>query len=148
MKRATLFALVALAAVLSTHAHARELRRQVHLKDGKNVVAGTGEELDFHLTAERDNGGNVLVKFVVPRDSPLQKASNLRLEIRDDKRIVLWSTLDARKGDDGATTAGFQIHDSLAKGASIGIAYNAGPNDRGGMYSYQVPLAEYITDRK
>ena len=147
MKRATVFSLVALAVVLSTDAHARELRRPVHLKDGRNVVGGTGEELDFQLTAERDVGGNVLVKFVVPRDSPLQEASYLRLEIRDDQRIVLWSQLASRKGDDGATTAGFQIHDSLAKGASIGIAYDAGPKDRG-MYSYQVPVAEYIKNRK
>ena len=146
MKRATVFVLVALALGLSIHAHARELRRPVHLKDGKNVVASTGEVLDFQLTAERDEGGNVLVKFVVPRDSSLQKASYLRLEIRDDKRIVLWSQLDWRKGDDGATTAAFQIHDSLAKGASIGIAYDARPNDLG-MYSYQVPIVEYIKDR-
>ena len=147
MKRATLFALVVLATFLATHAHARELGRRVHLKDGKNIVVGTNEVLDFQLKAERGQDGAVVVSMTIPRDSPLQKASYLRLEIRDDKRILLWSSLDNRKRDDGSTTAGFQIHDSLAKGAFIGIAYDGGPNDRG-MSAYLVPVAEYITDRK
>ena len=147
MKRATIFSLVALIVIISARVHARELGRRVHLKDGKNIVASTGETLDFRLEAERGEDGTVLVNIVIPPDSPLQKASYLRLEIIQGKRILLWSVLHSRKRDDGSTTAGFQIHDTLAKDAFIAIAYNAGPNDRG-MYAYQIPITEYIKDRK
>jgi hypothetical protein len=138
----------ALAFCVAPIADARELGRQVHRKDGKNVVESTGEALDFRLTAERDGAGAILVSVTIPGESDLQKASYLRLEVRRDKQILLWSRLVTRKGDGGALTAGFQIHESLAKDAYVAIAYDAAADRRGGMFAYQVPVAEYIAERK
>jgi hypothetical protein len=131
---------------LGLSAYGRELGHLVQPKDGKNIVDRTGEALDFQLTAERDENGAVLVSMVIPAGSELQKASYLRLQITKGKEILLWTRLPTGKRDDGASTAGFQIHESLAKDAFVGISYDATVENRM-MYAYLVPVAKYITQR-
>lgn len=147
MKRILAVSVAAMIVAGSVAAYGRELNRRVHPKGAQNVVDGTGETLDFQLTAEGAEDGSVLVKVVIPSGSELQKTSYLRLEIVKDGQILLWSKLATRKGKDGAMRTGFQIHDSLAKHAFVGFAYDAGAKDRT-MATYQVPVAEYITGRE
>ena len=147
MKTARIGFLLAALVVVSAAAYARELGHPVQKRDGKNVVARTGEVLDFRLTAEREANGSILVRVTVPAASTLQEASSLRLEIRKEGKILLWSSLATRKEADGSLTAGFQIDESLAGQAFVSFAYNATKEDRGGMWAYQVPLAEYVTDK-
>jgi hypothetical protein len=145
MKRILMIAAVVMC--LGPSAYGHELGHLVHPKDGKNIVDGSGESLDFQLTAERDENGAVLVTMVIPAGSELRKASYLRLQITRGKEILLWTRLPTRKRDDGASTAGFQIHESLAKDAFVGISYDATVENRT-MYAYLVPVANYITERK
>jgi hypothetical protein len=147
MKSAPIGLVIVAMLVVSVAAYARELSHPVHKQDGKNVVQRTGEVLDFRLTAEREESGSILVRVAVPAASTLQKASYLRLEIRKEGKILLWSSLATRKEADGSLTAGFQIDESLAGQAFVSFVYNAGKEDRGGMWAYQVPLAEYVTDK-
>ena len=131
----------------SASAFAREVGHPVQKRDGKNVVARTGEVLDFRMTAEREENGSILVRVAVPAESTLQKASLLRLEIRKGGKILLWSQLATRKEPDGSLQAGFQIDESLAGQALVSFVYDAAKENRGGMYAYQVRLAEYVTEK-
>jgi hypothetical protein len=141
--------IILIVAGVSVATFARELGRLVHPKDGQNVVAGTGEKLDFRLTAERGADGTVMVEMLVPPGSEAQKADYLRLEVRRDKQILLWTVLASRKEPNGTLKAGFQIHDSLARDAFVVFAYEARRQGRpAGLSAHHVPLAEYITDRK
>jgi hypothetical protein len=147
MKTARIGFLLAALVVVSAAAYARELGHPVQKRDGKNVVARTGEVLDFRLAAEREANGSILVRVTVPASSTLQEASFLRLEIRKGGKILLWSGLATRKEPDGSIQAGFQIDESLAGEAFVSFVYNGAEGDRGGMWAYQVPLAQYVTDK-
>src|SRR5688572_3366757 len=147
MKTKLMTCLLAVVLAGSVTAFAREVGHAVHKQDGKNVVARTGEVLDFRMTAEREENGSILVRVVVPAESTLQKASFLRLEIRKGGKILLWSQLATRKEADGSIQAGFQIDESLAAQAFVSFVHDGGKDNRGGMYAYQVPLAEYVTDK-
>jgi hypothetical protein len=144
---ASLLIVVVVVLVASVLVYARELSHPVHRRDGKNVVPRTGEVLDFRLTAERDERGNVLVRVAVPPGSALQKASYQRLEIRKDGKILLWSRLATRQEADGSIEAGFQIDESLVGSAYVSFAYDATKEDAGGMKAYQVAVQEYVTER-
>ena len=87
------------------------------------------------------------MRVAVPAESTLQKASLLRLEIRKGGKILLWSQLATRKEPDGSLQAGFQIDESLAGQAFVSFVYDAAKENRGGMYAYQVRLAEYVTEK-
>ena len=52
-----------------------------------------------------------------------------------------------RKEPDGTIQASFQIDESLAGQAFVSFVFNGSKEDRGGMWAYQVPLAEYVTDK-
>ncbi len=139
----------AVIAGVSVAAFARELGLLVHPKDGQNVVAGSGEKLDFRLTAERDEGGTVLVEMRIPPGSKVQEAAYLRLEIRKDKQILLWTRLASRKEADGTLKVSFQIHESLARDAFVVAAYESQrPGRTANLSAHHVPVAEYMTDRK
>jgi hypothetical protein len=147
--RSTRIALLVVAVLVAAAVvgQARELIHPVHPREGKNVAARTGEVLDFRLTAERGEDGAVVVRVAVPAGSTLQKASLLRLEIRREGKILLWSQLATRKEADGSVLAGFQIDESLAEQAYVSFVYDA-PEGRGGMNAYQVAVKEYVTERK
>ena len=110
-----------------------------------------GQDPRFTLTALRHDDGAVLVKVVVPPDSPLYKCSYLRLDIRDmvkgKGRILLTTKLATSKTEKGEIVARFQIHDSLAQKACVGFAWEA----TRGKLSGDAKLArikDYITDKK
>ena len=147
MQTARIGFLLAALVIVSAAAYARELGHPVQKRDGKNVVARTGEVLDFRLTAEREETGSILVRVTVPAASTLQEASSLRLEVRKEGKILLWSGLATRREPDGSIQAGFQIDESLAGEAFVSFVYNGAKGDRGGMWAYQVPLAQYVTDK-
>ena len=148
MKAVHVMSLLVIVLTASMVASARELIHPVQPRDGKNVVERTGEVLDFQLTAEREEGGNVLVRLVVPAASRLQKASHLRLEIRKGGKILLWSPLATRAGADGATETGLWIDESLAADAFVSFVYDGPKEDRGGMMSYQVAVRDYVKPKR
>ena len=148
MKTARIGFLLAALVVVSAAAYARELGHPVQKRDGKNVVARTGEVLDFRLAAEREANGSILVRVTVPASSTLQEASFLRLEIRKGGKILLWSGLATRKEPDGSIQAGFQIDESLAGEAFVSFVYDVPKEDRGGMMSYQVAVRDYVKPKR
>lgn len=147
MKRFLLMAAVMLAVAGSLVVWGRELGVYVHPKDGENVVERGGQKLKFTMTAQKSEHGSVLVKMTIPAESNVADASYLRLEIVKDGKILLWTRLASSRADDGSISAGFQIHESLVKDAYVGITYNADRVKRGGMMTYLVPVAEYVTER-
>lgn len=147
MKRVSMVMLILLVGLLP--AHGWEISDRVHSQQGVNVVESTGEKLDFRLKAVRYDDGNVLVTMTIPAESVLNKASYLRLEICDQKKILLWSKLATEKNADGSRSAGFQIHESLVKQAFIGISYDAGVKDNSlSCFAYRVPISEYVMPQK
>lgn len=147
MKRIVLALFIALA--ISANAHGWEIVYGVTHQNGDNVVEMTGEKLDFRLSAVRDKDGDVLVKMSIPARSELRRSSFLRLEIVEQGKILLWSKLPVAKGAGGDLTTSFQIHESLAKKARVGISYDAGVKDNSlTMYAYAVRIADYIAEQE
>jgi len=106
-----------------------------------------GEDPRFTLTALRHKDGAVLVKFVVPAQSPYRKCSCLRLEVEDKGVVLLWTKLATSETEKGDIVAGFQIHDSLAQKAYIAFAWD-GDEEMPFPRAKLVRIMDYITDWK
>ena len=146
MRRATLCIGTGILLVATASVFGRELIRRVAPVGGDNVVQPSGKKLDFRLDAKRQQNGVVIVSLRVPPGGELAKASYYRLEIIRDGRMLLWTTIATRREADGTVATGFQIDESLAKDASIGVAYEGEAPQQRPMWAYRISVADYITE--
>ena len=140
----TIAIILALLAIASGTSLAVSGFRGVHRVEGKNIVSGTGEELEFALAAEPGIGGSILVKLAIPSTSKVANAAYLDLLlIARDGRNLLSSKLLVEKGPNGELISGFQIDESLARQASIWIITDPKVANRE-LSGYRVSLEDYL----